>query len=97
MNSMSFSFLANNNQEVGGNQEMDLTIGSLNFCVGSSGSICLSDPAKPDPSVSETKTLAMFESSVGSSSEVNSPVIFATTENQGKKLENSTKPWRILI
>jgi hypothetical protein len=27
-------------------QEMDLTIGSLNFCVGSLGSICLSDLTK---------------------------------------------------
>jgi hypothetical protein len=29
-------------------QDMDLTIGSLNFRVGSLGSIRLSDPAKPD-------------------------------------------------
>jgi hypothetical protein len=45
-------------------QEMDLTIGSLNFCVGSLGSIRLSDPAKLDPSASQTKTIAVFESSV---------------------------------
>jgi hypothetical protein len=68
-------------------QEMDLTIGSLNFCVGSLGSIRLSDPAKPDPSASETKTIAMSESSAGSSSEVNSPVNFATAENTGEKIE----------
>jgi hypothetical protein len=68
-------------------QEMDLTIGSLNFRVGSLGSIRLSDPAKPDPSASETKTIAMPESSVGSSSEVNSPVSFATAENIGEKIE----------
>jgi hypothetical protein len=55
-------------------QEMDLTIGSLNFCVGSLGSIRLSDPVKPDPSASDTKTIAMSKSSVGSSSEANSPV-----------------------
>jgi hypothetical protein len=61
-------------------QDMDMTIGSLNFRVGSLGSIRLSDPAKPDPSVSEAKTVAMSESSVGSSSEANSPVIFAATE-----------------
>jgi hypothetical protein len=61
-------------------QDMDLTIGSLNFRVRSLGSICLSDLAKPDPSTSEAKTVAMSESSVGSSSEANSPVSFATTE-----------------
>jgi hypothetical protein len=61
-------------------QDMDLTIGSLNFRVGSLGSIRLSDPAKLGPSASEAKTFAMSESSVGSSSEANSPVSFATTE-----------------
>jgi hypothetical protein len=68
-------------------QEMDLTIGSLNFCVGYLGSIRLSDPAKPDPSERKTKTIAMSESSVGSSSEVNSPVSFAIVENTGRKIE----------
>jgi hypothetical protein len=66
-------------------QEMDLIMGSMNFRVGSLGSIRLSDPAKPDPSASETKTITMSESSMGSSSEVNSPVSFATTENTGEK------------
>jgi hypothetical protein len=66
---------------------MDLTIGSMNFCVRFLGSIRLSDPAKLDPSASETKTIAMSESSVGSSYEVNSPVSFATTENTGEKIE----------
>jgi hypothetical protein len=61
-------------------QDMDLTIGSLNFCVGSLGLIRLSDPVLPDPSASEAKIAAMSESSVGSSSEANSPVSFATTE-----------------
>jgi hypothetical protein len=65
-------------------QEMDLTIGSLNFCVGSLGSIHFSDLTKSDPSASKTKTIAMSESSVGSSSEVNSPVSFATIENIGE-------------
>jgi hypothetical protein len=74
---------------------MDLTIGSLNFRVGSLGSIRLSDSAKSDPSASETKTITMSESSVGSSSEANSPVSFATAENAGEKSKNSTKPWRI--
>jgi hypothetical protein len=64
-------------------QDMDLTIGSLNFHVRSLGSIRLSDPAKPGPSASEPKTIAMTESSEGSSSEVNSPVSLAETE-EGK-------------
>jgi hypothetical protein len=66
-------------------EDMDLTIGSLNFCVESLGSIRLSDPVKPGPSVSESKTVAMTESSEGSS-EVNSPVSFAEIE-KGKITE----------
>jgi hypothetical protein len=61
-------------------QGMDLTIGSLNFRVGSLGSIHLSDPTKPGPSANEPKTEAMSESSEGSSSEVNSPVSLAEVE-----------------
>jgi hypothetical protein len=68
-------------------QEMDLMIGSLNFRVGSLGSIRLSDPVKPDPLASETKTITMYESSVGSSSEANLPVSFATTEIAGEKIK----------
>jgi hypothetical protein len=68
-------------------QEMNLTIGSLNFRVGSLGSIRLSDSMKSDPLERKTATIAMSESSVGSSSEVNSPVSFATTENTGEKIE----------
>jgi hypothetical protein len=63
-------------------QDMDLTIGSLNFRVGTLGLIRLSDPGKPDPSASESKTIAMSESSEGSSSEVNSPVSFAEIEER---------------
>jgi hypothetical protein len=85
MNSTAFSLLANSNPEVDGYQEMDLTIKSLNFCVGSLGSIRLSDLAKPDLSARETKTITVSKSSVGSSSEVNSPVSFATAENTGEK------------
>jgi hypothetical protein len=62
-------------------QDMDLTIGSLNFRVGSLGSIRLSDLAKPGPSASEPKTVAMSESSEGSSSEVTSPVSLAETKD----------------
>jgi hypothetical protein len=64
-------------------QDMDLTIGSLNFHVGSLASIRLSDPTKPDPSASEPKTIAMSESSEGSSSEVNSSVSLVEAE-EGK-------------
>jgi hypothetical protein len=67
-------------------QDMDLTIRSLNFHVGSSGSIRLSDPAKPGPSASESKTIAVSESLVGSSSEVNSPVSFAAIEIAEEKI-----------
>jgi hypothetical protein len=67
-------------------QDMDLTIGSLNFCVGSLGSICLSGLPKPDPSASKSKTVAVLESSMGSSSEVNSPVSFASTEIEEGKI-----------
>jgi hypothetical protein len=48
--------------------------------------IRLSDPAKPDPSASEAKTIAMSELSVGSSSEAYSPASFATTEIVGEKI-----------
>jgi hypothetical protein len=61
-------------------QDMDLTIGSLNFRVGFLGSIRLSDPVSSDPSASEVKTVAMLESSVGSSSEANSLVSFVAIE-----------------
>jgi hypothetical protein len=52
--------------------------------------IRLSDPAKPDPSASEAKTVAMSESSVGSSSKTNSPISFAATEiaEVNKTMEN---------
>jgi hypothetical protein len=75
-------------------QDMDLTIESLNFRVGSLGSIRLSDPAKLDPSASEPEIVAMSESSEGSSSEVNSPMSWAEAE-EGKSQE-ATKLWRIL-
>jgi hypothetical protein len=61
-------------------QDMDFTIGSLKFCVGSLGSIRLSDPISSDPSASEVKTITLSESSVSSSSEANSPVSFVATE-----------------
>jgi hypothetical protein len=68
-------------------QGMDLMIGSLNFCVGSLGSIRLSDPSKSDPSAGKTATTTISESSVGSFREVNSPVSFTMTENMEDKIE----------
>jgi hypothetical protein len=91
MNSTAFSLLANSNPKVNKNQAMELTIGSLSFYVGPSGSTRLSDPAKLGPSASKTKTIIMSGSSVGSSSEVNSPVSLAATENMQKNSRNSTK------
>jgi hypothetical protein len=67
-------------------QDMDLTIGSLNFRVGSLGSIHLSDPVKLGPSASKSKTESIWESSEGSSSKVNSSVSFAEMETEGRKL-----------
>jgi hypothetical protein len=84
---MAFSLLANSSPEVDENQKMELTIGSLSFYVGPSGSTCLSDPAKLGPSTSKTETIAKSGSSVGSSSEANSPVSPAATENLQEKLE----------
>jgi hypothetical protein len=74
MNSTAFSLLANSSAGIDESQEMELTIGSLSILIGPSGSTCLSDSMKPDPSASEPETEAMVESSEGSSSEVNSPV-----------------------
>jgi hypothetical protein len=64
-------------------QDMDLTIESLNFHVGSLGSIRLSDPMKTGPSASEPETVEMLESSEGSSSKVNSSVSLAEAK-EGK-------------
>jgi hypothetical protein len=72
-------------------QDMDLTVGSLNFRVGSLGSIRLSNPAKPSLSASESKTIAMSESSEGSSSEVNSSVSFAETKIEEGKITEGDK------
>jgi hypothetical protein len=69
-------------------QDIDFTIRSLNFRVGSLGSIHLSDPVSSDPSASEVKTIALSESSVSSSSEANSSVSFVATEvSEGKIAE----------
>jgi hypothetical protein len=87
MNSTAFWPLANSNPEVDKYQKMELTIGSLSFYVGPSGSTCLSDPTESGPSASKTKTITLSGSLVGSSSEANLPVSFAATENTKKGLE----------
>jgi hypothetical protein len=87
MNSTAFSLLANSSPEVDESQKMELTIGSLSFYIGSLGLTRLSDPAKSSPSASKIKTITMSGSSVGSSSEVNSPVSFAATEDTQKRIE----------
>jgi hypothetical protein len=69
---------------------MDLTFGSLNFRIGSLGSIRLSDPTKSDLSAEKTVFAVMSDSSVGPSSELNSPVSFTpikTTECTTKELD----------
>jgi hypothetical protein len=66
-------------------QDMDLTIGSLNFRIGLLGSIRLSNPAKLGPSASMSKAETTSESSEGSSSEVNSPVSFIEIETEKGK------------
>jgi hypothetical protein len=68
-------------------QEMDLTFGNINFQVGSLGSIRLSDQTKPGPSAGKTAFVVMTDSSVGSSSEVNSPVSFTPTKTTEYTIE----------
>jgi hypothetical protein len=86
MNLTAFSFLANSNPKVDENQKMELTIGSLSFYVGPWGSTRLSDP-ESGPSANKAKSTTLSGSSVGSSSEVNSPVSFAATGSMKKELE----------
>jgi hypothetical protein len=87
MNLMAFSLLANSSSEVDESQEIELTIGSLSFYVGPSGSTRLSDPAKSGPSAIKAKRITMSGSSVGSSSEVNSSVSLTATKNMQKELK----------
>jgi hypothetical protein len=88
MDLMAYSLLDNSSPEVDENQKMELTIGSLSFYIGPSGLTRLSDPAELGPSASNSKTITISGSSVGSSSEVKSPVSLAATDNtQGKVKE----------
>jgi hypothetical protein len=61
--------------------------GSLSFYIEPSGSTRLSDPTKSGPSASKTERITASGSSVGSSSEVNSPVSFTATEDMVETLE----------
>jgi DNA polymerase/3'-5' exonuclease PolX len=87
MNSMAFSLLANSNPEVDQNQEVELTFGSLNFYIGPSATTRLSDLTKSVPSAGKAERMTTSGSSIGSSSEANSPVSLAATENLQEKLE----------
>jgi hypothetical protein len=92
MNSTAFSLLASSNLEVDESQEMELTIGSLSFYVGPSGSTRLLDPTKSGLSASKVERITISESSVGSSSEVNSPASLIATEDMQEKLEEFDEP-----
>jgi hypothetical protein len=87
MNSTVFLLLANSNPEVDESQEKELMFGSLSFYIRPSGSTRLSDPTKPVLSAGKVERMTASGSSVGSSSEVNSPVSLAATENLMGKLE----------
>jgi hypothetical protein len=87
MNSTDFSLLASNNPEVDEDQEMELTIGSLSFYIGPLGSTRLSDLTKLGLSASKAERTTISESSVGSSSEINSTVSLTTTEDTKDKLK----------
>jgi hypothetical protein len=87
MNSTAFLLLANSNPEVDESKEMELTIGSLSFYVRPSGSTRLSYPVKSGPLASKAERITISGSSVGSSSEVNSPVSCTATEDMQKRLE----------
>jgi hypothetical protein len=87
MNSIVFLLLANSNPEVDESQERELTFRSLSFYIGPSGSTRLLDPTKPVPSAGKEERMITSRSSLGSSSEVDSPVSLAATENLLGKLE----------
>jgi hypothetical protein len=91
MNSTAFSLLANSSPEVNENKKMELTFGSLSFYIGPSGSTCLSNPAKSGPSTSKTEIIAKSGSSVGSSSEANSPVSLTEQKIYRKNWRNPMK------
>jgi hypothetical protein len=58
-------------------QEMNLIIRSFNFRIGFLGTLRLSDPISLGSSANKTAAAATSETSIGSSSEANSPVSIA--------------------
>jgi hypothetical protein len=72
-------------------QEMDLTIGSFNLCVGSLGSVCHSDPINLGPSVGKTVNAATSKTLVSSSSEVNLHVSFKPKKGKGSTIDELSK------
>jgi hypothetical protein len=87
MNSTAFSLLASNNPGVDENEEMELTFGSLSFYIGPSGSTRSLDLTKSGPSASKTERITESGSSVGSSSEANSPVSLIATKDMIETFE----------
>jgi hypothetical protein len=72
---------------------MELMFGSLSFYIRPLGSTRLSDPTKSGSSASKTERITTSGSSVGSSSEVNSPVSLTATEDMKEKLEKFDETW----
>jgi hypothetical protein len=66
---------------------MHLTIRSFNFRVRSLGSVCLSDLINSGSSAGQTAITKTLETSVGSSSEVNSPVSIKPMKSKGNTIE----------
>jgi hypothetical protein len=66
---------------------MELTFGSLSFYIGPLGSTRLSDSTKLGPLASKTERTTEFGSSVGSSSEANSPVSLTATKDMIETFE----------
>jgi hypothetical protein len=72
-------------------QEMDLMIGSFNFCIESLGSVRLSDPISFGLSTGKTAAMTTSGISIGSSSEVNLLVSIKPTESKGNTIEELNK------
>jgi hypothetical protein len=62
--------------------DMDLTIGSFNFCIGSLGTLRLSDPIFLGPLSNKPAAAPTSATSIGSSSEENSPVSIKRPESK---------------
>jgi hypothetical protein len=70
---------------------MDMTIRSFNFHVESLGSVRLSDLISSGPSAGKTAAATTSETSVGSSSEVNSLASFKLTESKRNIVDEREK------